>query len=112
MQHRTIGLLAAVAVLAAAPALAADTGQPAGGATTAPTIGTGNPTANQGTARGLSGSSKSLDENRARQILQQQGFSDVTNLKEESDGTWMGKARKGGAELNVDINQNGVVTTR
>jgi hypothetical protein len=112
MQHGTIGLLAAAAILAASPVLAADTGQPASGATTAPTIGTGTATGTQGAARGLSGSSKALDESRARQLLQQQGFSDVTNLKEESDGTWMGRAKKGGAEFNVDINQNGVVTTK
>jgi hypothetical protein len=112
MQQRTIGLLAVAIVLAASPVLAADTGQPAAGGANAPAIGPGNTTATQGATRGLSGSSKGLDESRARQVLQQQGFSDVTNLKEESDGTWMGKARKGGAEFNVDINQNGVVTTR
>jgi hypothetical protein len=46
------------------------------------------------------------------QKLEKDGYTKITGLKEQKDGTWMGKAMHNGKEVSVDVDQTGVVTAK
>ena len=53
-----------------------------------------------------------LAEADARRALIQAGYSDVMGLRQGSDGTWTGAARKGTASVAVAVDTKGNVTSR
>jgi periplasmic protein CpxP/Spy len=84
------------------------------GTTTAPSTATGatvgQTKADPGAAS--SGTSAPMTEAQVKQKLEKDGYTKVTGLKEEKDGTWMGKAMHEGKEVSVDVDQKGMVTAK
>jgi hypothetical protein len=46
------------------------------------------------------------------QKLDMAGYTKITDLKEQEDGTWMGKAMHDGKAVSVDVDQTGTVTAK
>lgn len=63
------------------------------------------------TGAATSGTSK-MSEAQLKQALEAQGYASVTGLKQQSDGTWTGKANYQGKPVTIGIDQSGQVTTR
>jgi hypothetical protein len=57
-------------------------------------------------------STMSTGEVRALSILREQGFTNVQNLRQASDGSYNGIVMQRGATLAVSVSQDGVVSTR
>jgi hypothetical protein len=66
-----------------------------------------------GTSSATSGTSTGgvMSEAQVKQHLQKEGYTDINGLKEEKDGTWMGKAKHNGKAVTVDVDKSGKVTT-
>lgn len=106
---RYVALTACAGMLiVAASAFAAE--QAAG--TNAPGATSGS-SAESSTTRSLSGSSSGpMGESQVKEKLQQEGFSGVTNLREESNGTWTGEATRGGQHVTIDVQPDGTINTK
>lgn len=52
-----------------------------------------------------------MNEDQVTQLLNQQGYTDVTNLHENGQN-WIGSASKGGQIVNFDIDKNGNIHTK
>ena len=100
---RTLLVTGAAVVLLGSVALAAETGKdPSAPNAATPNAGTSVPGASRGiTAPGLS-------EIQAREILWNQGYTDITTLAQEQ-GRWTGKAKKSGADVQFGIDRSGAV---
>jgi peptidase YpeB-like protein len=98
----------------------AATGGAANGTIVAPPSATGGTTGQStdsakppGTKAATSGtSSREMTDAQVKQKLEQDGYSRITELKEQSDGTWMGKAMRNGKEVTVDVDPSGMVTAK
>jgi periplasmic protein CpxP/Spy len=98
----------------------AATGGAAGGTTVAPPSATGGTTGQStdspkapGTKAATSGtSSPKMTDAQVKEKLEQDGYTKITDLKEQTDGTWMGKAMHNGKEVSVDVDQSGMVTAK
>jgi len=53
----------------------------------------------------------SMDQAQVTQLLNQQGFRDITNLHKNGPD-WIGSATKGGNAVNFDIDKAGTIHTR
>jgi len=54
----------------------------------------------------------SFTEGQAKSRLESQGFTEVSGLAKDDQGVWRGKAKKGGATVNVSVDFQGNVVTR
>ena len=54
----------------------------------------------------------SFTEDQARGQITNAGYTDVTELKQNEQGMWEGKAMKDGASANVSVDYKGAVSTR
>ena len=98
----------------------AATGGAAAGTTVAPPTATGGTTGQStdsakapGTKDATSGtSSPKMTDAQVTQKLEKDGYTKITGLKEQKDGTWIGKAMHNGKEVSVDVDQTGVVTAK
>jgi periplasmic protein CpxP/Spy len=98
----------------------AATGGAAAGTTVAPPTATGGTTGQStdsakasGTKDATSGtSSPKMTDAQVTQKLEMDGYTKITNLKEQQDGTWMGKAMHNGKEVSVGVDQTGIVTAK
>ncbi len=52
----------------------------------------------------------SFTEGQAKGAIESAGYSDVGALTQNEQGIWQGKAKKGGAEVNVSVDYKGAVT--
>ena len=57
-------------------------------------------------------SSPKMTDSQVAQKLEKDGYTKITGLKEEKDGTWMGKAMHNGKEVSVNVDQTRVVTAK
>jgi len=69
-----------------------------------------NTTTVPGTSNARSGAS-AMSETQIKQKLQTEGYSNITGLRQEK-GTWVGKAKKDGKEITVDVDQSGRVMAK
>jgi hypothetical protein len=53
-----------------------------------------------------------LDEAQVRKLVEQQGYTALTNLRREIDGTWQGDATKDGQAIGIAVDRLGQVTRR
>ena len=53
-----------------------------------------------------------LSENQAKWLIEETGFSHVSELKKDDKGMWHGKAMKDGKSVNVSLDLQGNVSTR
>lgn len=58
----------------------------------------------------MSGSSVAT-EAQARQKLQAEGYTDITNFKSGKDG-WTAQAKKGGKLMSIDIDHSGMIEAK
>ena len=104
----------------AATAPSAATGGAATGTAVAPPTATGGTTGQStdpalapGTDAATSGtSSPKMTDAQVTQKLEKDGYTKITGLKEEKDGTWIGKAMHDGKDVSVGVDQTGVVTAK
>jgi hypothetical protein len=52
-----------------------------------------------------------VTEPRARMALMEKGYSNVSTLKKDSNGDWIGNAMKGGQTVNVKVTPDGQVAS-
>jgi hypothetical protein len=98
----------------------AATGGAAAGTTVAPPTATGGTTGQStdsakapATKDATSGTSlPKMTDAQVKQKLEMAGFTKIIDLKEQKDGTWMGKAMQNGKAVSVDVDQTGVVTAK
>jgi hypothetical protein len=132
MRNFTAAFAAALLLGASSLAIAADstspsttspnatTGGTAGETTPAAPAATGgaagqsmkSPAASETPGAASGTSSRMMSESQIKQKLEKDGYTDVTGLKEEKDGKWMGKAMHNGKEVTVDVDQSGTVTAK
>lgn len=110
-----LGLLAACSKPAsdagdASPASAVPAGQPTGSAEAVkpPQNDPINTDANKGETQ-LSPGANSFTEQEARSHIEKAGYTDVGALTKTTDGVWTGRARKGGAAVDVSVDFKGAV---
>src|SRR5689334_5581307 len=106
-----LGVIAAAAMLVAAPLALAQTGT--GTTTTRPSTGA-TTTSPSTSTMGTSGSSTAtMDHSAIEKRLQSEGYSNV-NLKEDTSkrGEWTGTAMKGGKTVNIHVDPSGKVSER
>jgi hypothetical protein len=77
---------------------------------TTPSTTATSPSTNQGTSGTSTGGM--MSEAQVKQHLEQEGYTNITGLKEDSNGMWMGKAMHGGKEVTVDVDKSGKVTAK
>jgi hypothetical protein len=53
-----------------------------------------------------------VTEPRARMALEEKGYSNVSTLKKDNNGDWIGNAMKGGKTVDVKVDPHGQVATR
>lgn len=53
----------------------------------------------------------SFTEGQAKSKIENAGYSDVTALKKDGNGIWRGKAKKGGASMDVSLDFQGNVNS-
>ena len=53
----------------------------------------------------------SFTEGQAKSKIESNGFTEVSNLKKDSNGVWTGSAKKAGNKVNVKVDFQGNVTT-
>ena len=61
--------------------------------------------------RGSGTSAQVTDQAQVKQQLEQQGYTNVQNIRKDRTG-WTAKAKKGGQQVTVNIDSNGQVKTR
>jgi len=64
-----------------------------------------------GMTRGSGTSAQVTDQAQVKQQLEQQGYTNVQNIRKDRTG-WTAKAKKGGQQVTVNIDSNGQVKTR
>ncbi|WP_205598396.1 hypothetical protein [Caulobacter sp. 17J65-9] len=96
---RTVAVVAAFAGLALLAACGKPSEKPGN-----PAVDT-TPTADTGTAAGAN----SFTEAQARGAIEKAGYTDVTELVQNDQGVWAGKAMKGGKSVPVSIDYRGSV---
>ena len=97
---RTIVTLATL--LAAAGVANAQTTTPSAPSATTP------PSSGSATMPG-SGSAGAMTQTSVKSKLEASGYSNVTNLKQDSTGDWTAKATKGGKQVAVSVDAKGMV---
>ncbi|HEX4892780.1 MAG TPA: PepSY domain-containing protein [Hyphomicrobiaceae bacterium] len=53
-----------------------------------------------------------LDEAQVRKLVEDQGYTALTNLRRENDGTWQGDATKDGQTVKIGVDRLGQLTRR
>ncbi len=103
---------AAILCFAATMALAQTPNQPNPGAPTSPSA-TQPGGATQPGAQNVPGSQTGAQvatEAQAKSKIESEGFSNVTELKKQSDGKWSAKAMKAGKSSQITLDVNGRIT--
>ena len=104
-------ILAGSAALAQNPTTGGTPG-PGGGAGRVHPDGKGPPGApSTATAPPHSGDIRVSNEGEARRVIEAEGFTRVSGLKREADGSWAGRAMRGTANVAVRVDQRGKVST-
>jgi len=101
---RTIITLATL--LAAAGVANAQTTSPTAPSTTTPPSGGSSTTMPGG---GASGGAGAMTQTSVKSKLEANGYSNVTNLKQDNAGNWTGRATKGGQQVAVQVDARGMV---
>jgi hypothetical protein len=105
MYHVRLTAAAAIASLAFASAVVAQTTTPAPADPPVATAPSTDPNAP------LPGAN-SFTEGQAKDRIEKAGFSQVSNLKKDDQGIWRGTAMRGGAQTNVALDYRGNVVAK